>query len=128
MGGHRPPEPPNATVPGEIPTLVIILVGILSIGLMAAVTVLIILGKPINDLLLLVGAYIAPTITSLMATRKLSQVATAVRGTVSNLITDKAVLENQVAALGDEPATLPGHRRITDHTNPMPKVRRGENG
>jgi len=118
MGGlHRPPEPATqptaAAAGGEIPTVVIVFVGFLTTLLIVSVTVLTVLDKPVDNVLIIVGAFIAPTVGSLLATRKLSQVAKQVNGKMDNLITDKAILENQVTALGDIPATLPA-RRATD--------------
>lgn len=122
-GVHRPPEPAAAVPSGEIPTMIIVMVGLLTAVLIGCVTVLTVLDKPVDNVLVIVGAFIAPTVTSLLATRKLAAVDKKVNGTLSNLITDKAILENQVSALGDTPATLPGHRRATD-TQPraFPKI------
>jgi hypothetical protein len=120
---NRPPESGHATG-GEIPTLVIVMVGVLIAILIAAVTVLTILDKPVDNVLVIVGAFIAPTVTSLLASRRISVLNNKVDQKLDNLITDKAELENQVAGLGDIPVTLPA-RRPTD-TRPQPRFTEGK--
>lgn len=122
-GQHRPAETNAAG--GEIPTLIIVSVVIMTTILISAVTVLTILDKPVDNVLVIVGAFIAPTVTSLLASRKLDKVARQVNGKMDNLITDKAVLEHQVSSLGIAPATLPARRVTdTDRTDTSPLNRR----
>lgn len=122
-GGHRPPE---RAAGGEIPTAIVIAVSLVTIAFIGACTALIAFDKPVDNLMLIVGAYLAPTVTTLLASRKfrdntrtLASVEQKVDHTVNNLITDKAILEQQVTYLGDIPATLPA-RRATD-TKPQSK-------
>jgi hypothetical protein len=120
---NRPSETVETTG-GEIPTLVIVMVGFLITVLITAVTVLTVLEKPVDNVLVIVGAFIAPTVTSLLATRRISALDKKVDKKLDNLITDKAELENQVAGLGDIPITLPA-RRPTD-TRPQPRFTEGK--
>ncbi len=105
---------------GELPTSIIVAVSFVTVVFIGAVTMLILLDKPVDNLMLVVGAYLAPTITSLLASKKLGtnskilgDVKEKVDGTVDNLITDRFLLEQQVNELGDTPVTFPA-RRATD--------------
>jgi hypothetical protein len=119
---HRPPELASG---GELPLSIVITVGFVSVCFIGAVTLLIVMDKPVDNLMLIVGAYLAPTITTLLSTRrtnaKLDRVETKVNGTVSNLVTDKALLEDQVRELGDKPITLPARRANDPHPITVPK-------
>ena len=124
-GAHRPADPAEqqaAAAGGEIPTIVIVFVGFLTVVLIAAVTILTIYDKPVDNVLVIVGAFIAPTVASLLAIRKLDKVAKGSQSQVDHLITDKAILENQVAALGDVPATLPTRRATDTMPRAFPKI------
>lgn len=113
-GGNRPTDSSNPAG-GEIPTLVIVSVLVLTTILIVVVSVLTFYDKPVDNVLIIVGAFIAPTVTSLLATRKLDGIARQVTGKMDNLITDKAILEHQITSTGRVPVTLPA-RRTTDTT------------
>jgi len=81
--------------------------------MVAAVTVLTVLGKPVDNLFLILGSLVIPVITSLLTSRKLdsqntqlTDVATKVNGKMSALIHAKGTLEDQVRSLGGTPVTL----------------------
>lgn len=99
---------------GELPPSIIACVTLIALAAIGGVIYLTAIGRPVDNVIILVGALITPTIASLMAVRrqrvnsaKLDDIRSKVNGKLDNLITDKAVLENQVAKLGAEPLTLP---------------------
>lgn len=81
--------------------------------MVAAITVLTVMGKPVDNLFLILGSLVLPTLGTVLATRRLdaqnttlTQVATHVNGKMDNLITDKANLEDQVRSLGATPVSV----------------------
>jgi len=122
---------------GDLPVPVIVAVAVIAVTAIGGVVYLTAIGRPVDNIIVIVGALITPTIASLMSVRqhrknsqKLDDIKDTVEGKVDNLISDKALLENQVSRLGAEPVTLPhGIPRImpTD-TVPQEIVRKNENG
>jgi hypothetical protein len=85
-----------------------------TVGIMvAAITVLTVMGKPVDNLFLILGSLVIPVITALLTSRKLdshnvqlTDVATKVNGKMSSLIAARSALEDQVRSLGGTPVTL----------------------
>jgi hypothetical protein len=93
---------------GDLPTSVVVAVTLLLMAVVAAVTVLTLMGKPVSNLLVLVGTIVVPTVTALLAvrnSRKVANLTSKVDGKIDNLITDKSNLETQVTAAGLIPIT-----------------------
>lgn len=94
-------------------------------SMVAAVVVLTIAGKPVDNIYLILGSLVLPTLTTIMASRKIdnqhaqiADVAVKVNGKMDSLITDKANLEDQVRTLGATPITvqIPSPRADTSAT------------
>jgi hypothetical protein len=90
---------------GKIPTAALVAVTVLLLAVLAAIVFLTAIGKDISSVLLLLSSLIAPTIASIVAVGKLSDVQHKVGEKVSNLITDKSNLEQQLTAAGYTPVT-----------------------
>lgn len=81
--------------------------------MVSGIVVLTIMGKPVDNLFLILGSLVIPVISALLTSRKLdtqnsqlSDVATKVNGKMSALIHAKSSLEDQVRSLGGTPVTL----------------------
>lgn len=97
---------------GSIPAVAVAAVTLVTLGVLAAVVILTLNGKPIDSVVLVLGAVVAPTVTSLLAFPKLTHVQNGladvqgkVDGKIDNLITDKSNLETQIAQQGIMPIT-----------------------
>lgn len=121
---------------GEIPTVIIVCVTAIAVAGISAVVYLTAIGRPVDNLLVLIGALITPTIASLMAvrrhavnSRKLDEIKSQVNGQLSTLIDEKSALEHQVSKLGAEPVTTPNIPRvIATPTDTVPQRTVGRHG
>lgn len=85
-----------------------------TVGIMVAgIVCLTVMGKPVDNLFLILGSLVIPVVTALLTSRKLdtqntqlTDVATKVNGKMSALIAAKGLLEDQVRSLGGSPVTL----------------------
>lgn len=125
---------PNGS--GELPPIVIVCVSLIAAIAIGGVVYLTAIGRPVDNVIVLVGALVTPTIASLMAVRrhrvnsvKLDDIRDKVDGKIDNLIYDKSVLENQVSQLGAEPLTLPrGIPRVRPTDTVPQKIVRNQDG
>jgi hypothetical protein len=120
---------------GEVPTVIIACVTVIAVIAISGVVYLTAVGRPVDNVIVLIGALVTPTIASLMAVRqhrvnseKLNDIKTKVDDKFDSLISDKAVLENQVAKLGAEPLTLPRGIPRINPTDTQPQERVRDNG
>ena len=87
---------------------------VLSGLVIAAVVTLMVLGKPIDTLMTIVGTLVVPTIIALLGVKKLSDfqpvihdIALKVNGRLDSALTTIKALESQVLAAGGTPVTTP---------------------
>jgi uncharacterized sodium:solute symporter family permease YidK len=128
----------NSGGTGDIPNIVIAGIVLIALAAIGGVVYLTAIGRPVDNVIILIGALLTPTIASLLAVRhgsanskKLDAIKDQVDGKIDNLISDKSKLEHQVTALGQEPITLPrGFHPLSNPTDTVPQkqVRNPENG
>lgn len=114
---------------GNIPNIVIAGIVFIALAAIGGVVYLTAIGRPVDNVIILVGALLTPTIASLLAVRhgsanskKLDAIREQVDGKIDNLISDKSKLEHQVTALGMEPITLPrGFHPLSNPTDTVPQ-------
>lgn len=121
------------TVVGELTTTVVVAVCALTAIALAAVVALTLADKPIDNVILILSALLIPTVTQLLQSRKmdrntktLGDVHNKVNGRLDGLLSDRAVLEDQVRQLGGTPITLPSPRVTTETTAHITSQNRGE--
>ena len=90
---------------GELSTSTVVAVCCLIALVLGAVTVLVVLGKPLDDLITIVGVIVAPTVGTLLAARKLDKansvlkdVRVKVNGRLDALLAENAELKAEKAA------------------------------
>jgi hypothetical protein len=118
--------------PGELPSVVVVGVTVVLVAVVASVSWLTYVGKPVQNLIVVLGTIVVPAVTALLAVRNSRQITKSredlrdvqqkVDGKIDNLITDKSNLETQVASAGIVPVTS----KVSwdpESTNPlMPKI------
>lgn len=118
---------------GSITTPALIGVVITLAIMVGAVVVLTVLNRPVDNLLVILGSLVIPTITTMLAARKLdahstqlNQVASNVNGKMSALISAKTDLEEQVRSLGATPVTVDEPKHSAP--DPTPPAESNNNG
>lgn len=108
-----PGQAPNQGSGSNLTTAALIGAVVMVCCMVAAVVILTIAGKPVDNIYLILGSLVLPTLTTIMASRKIdnqhsqiADVADKVNGKMDNLISDKANLEDQVRVLGAIPITV----------------------
>lgn len=112
----------NDRRPGPIATSAVVAVCSLLCLVICAVVGLTLAGRPIDNVVYLITGLLAPTIGTLLASKRLDDqskqlnlVTKQVNGKMDNLISDKAELESQVHRLGGIPDTLPSARHSAEN-------------
>lgn len=107
------PGQPNSGSGGSITTAALIGAVVMVCVIVVAIVVLTITGKPIDNVYLILGALVMPTLATILTSRKIdsqhaaiADVAVKVNGKMDSLISDKANLEDQVRLLGATPITV----------------------
>lgn len=127
-----------ATNPPRMSTAVIVAIVALVSLVLGAVVVLTALNRPVDNVLVLVGAVIAPTVAALLGYSKLESssavlkdVSVKVNGRLDALLNDKTLLEDQVRSVGHTPVTMPAPRHSAENPPtpaPAPTTQDTNNG
>lgn len=120
-------------VAGEVTTAVVIAVVTLATIALGAVVALTLADKPVDNVILILTVLLVPAVTQLLQSRKLDKtrrtladVHTKVNGRLDGLLSDRAILEEQVRQLGGTPVTLPTPRVTTETALDTTSQNRGE--
>lgn len=112
----------SATAPPRISTAVIVAIVSLVSLVLGAVVVLTALGRPVDNVLVIIGAVVAPTVAALLGYAKLESssavlkdVSVKVNGRLDALLSDKSLLEDQVRSVGHVPVTMPEPRHSAEN-------------
>lgn len=96
---------------------------------LAGVTVLTLLNRPVDNVLILVGSVVVPTVAALLATRKLDNaksilhdVSVKVNGRLDGALSAIAALEEQVRQAGHTPVTSPTIIPLARHSAENPPI------
>lgn len=122
----------TATTPSEsgapLTTSAVVSVTALVALVLGAITVLTVLGKPVDNVLIILTAVIAPTVGTILASRKLDNaksilhdVSVKVNGRLDGALSTIAALEAQVRAAGGTPVTTPVVSAPSPVTFPAPR-------
>ena len=125
-----------ATTPSRMSTAVIVSVVALVSLVLGAVVVLTALNRPVDNVLVIVGAVIAPTIAALLGYSKLESssavlkdVSVKVNGRLDALLNAKSLLEEQVRSVGHTPVTMPQPRHSAENPpSPLSTTQETNNG
>lgn len=116
-----------ATSPPRISVAVVVAIVALVSLVLGAVVVLTALNRPVDNVLVILGAVIAPTVAALLGYAKLESsnavlkdVSVKVNGRLDALLNAKTMLEEQVRSTGQTPVTLPAPRHSAE--NPPPPL------
>jgi hypothetical protein len=124
------------TAPSRMSTAVIVSIVALVSLVLGAIVVLTALDRPVDNVLVIVGAVIAPTIAALLGYSKLESssavlrdVSVKVNGRLDALLTAKTLLEDQVRSVGHTPITMPAPRHAAENPPiPAPSTQELNNG
>lgn len=112
----------TATAPTRMSTAVIVAIVALVSLVLGAVVVLTALNRPVDNVLVICGAVIAPTVAALLGYAKLESssavlkdVSVKVNGRLDSLLDAKTALEAQVMSVGHTPVTMPSPRHSAEN-------------